>query len=146
MAFLDRFEGDNRVTVVPRDEGDRFDLTSLLGTPQPDTLVYCCGPNNLLDSVEEACAAWPNGSLHLERFTAKVIEASEDALDTFEVECSRSGVTVAVTEGTSIFDACENAGVDVLGSCMHESLVIRAGPAVEISWPLRPSARQNGSS
>ena len=119
MAFLDRFEGDHRVTLAPRDEGDRFDLTSLLGTPQPDTLVYCCGPSALLDGVEEACASWPDGSLHLERFAAKVVEASEDALDTFEVECSRSGITVTVAEGTSIFDAVDKAGVDVLGSCME---------------------------
>ena len=119
MAFLDRFEGDSRVTVVARDESDRFDLSSLLGTPKSRTLVYCCGPNNLLDDVEEACAEWPDGSLHLERFAAKVVEASEDALDSFEVECSRSGVTVTVPEGTTIFDAVEKAGVEVLGSCME---------------------------
>jgi cytochrome P450/ferredoxin-NADP reductase len=119
MAFLDRLEGNDRVTLAPRDEGDRFDLTSLLGTPQPGTLVYCCGPSALLDGVEEACASWPDGSLHLERFSAKVVEASEDALDSFEVECSRSGVTVTVADGTSIFDAVEKAGVDVLGSCME---------------------------
>ncbi len=119
MAFLDRFEGDQRVTLAPRDEGDRFDLLSLLGTPRPGTLVYCCGPSALLDSVEEACASWPDGSLHIERFAAKVVEPSEDALDSFEVECSRSGVTVTVPEGTSIFDAVEKAGVEVLGSCME---------------------------
>ena len=119
MAFLDRFEGDQRVTLAPRDEGDRLDLPSLLGTPQPGTLVYCCGPSALLDAVEEACASWPDGSLHLERFAAKVVEASEDALDSFEVECARSGVTVTVAEGTSIFDAVEKAGVEVLGSCME---------------------------
>ncbi|WP_182376671.1 cytochrome P450/oxidoreductase [Nocardioides sp. WS12] len=119
MAFLDRFEGDQRVTLAPRDEGDRFDLTSLLATPQAGTLVYSCGPGALLDAVEEACAGWPDGSVHLERFAAKEIVASEDALDSFDVECSRSGVTVTVSEGTSIFDAVEKAGVDVLGSCME---------------------------
>ncbi len=119
MAFLDRLEGDDRVTIWPQDEKGMLDLASELGTPQPDTLVYCCGPGALLDAVEEGCAAWPDGSLHVERFAAKKIEASEDALDTFEVECSRSGVTVAVPEGVSIFDAVEKAGVDVIGSCME---------------------------
>jgi ferredoxin-NADP reductase len=119
MAFLDQLEGDQRVTLAPRDEGDRFDIASLLGTPQPDTLVYCCGPSSLLDAVEEGCESWPDGSLHLERFAAKQVVASEDALDSFEVECSRSGVTVTVPEGTSIFDAVEKAGVEVLGSCME---------------------------
>jgi len=119
MAFLDQLEVDDRVTVWPQDELGLLDLASVLGTPQPDTLVYCCGPGALLDAVEEGCAAWPDGSLHLERFAAKKVEASEDALDSFEVECSRSGVTVMVPEGMSIFDAVEKAGVDVLGSCME---------------------------
>ncbi len=119
MAFLDRFERDQRVTLAPRDEGDRFDLTSFLGAPQPGTLVYCCGPAALLDAVEDACASWPDGSLHLERFAAKVVEASEDALESFEVECARSGVTVTVADGASIFDAVDKAGVEVLGSCME---------------------------
>lgn len=119
MAFLERFEGDERVTIWPRDEYGRFDLASLLCTPQPDTLIYCCGPNALMDAVEQGCSAWPSDSLHLERFTAKVIEASAEALDTFEVECARSGVTVTVGKGISIFEAVEKAGVDVLGSCME---------------------------
>lgn len=119
MAFLDALESDDRVTVWPQDEKGLLDLASVLGRPQPDTLVYCCGPGALLDAVEEGCASWPDGSLHLERFAAKEVVASEDALDSFEVECSRSGMTVTVPEGISIFDAVERAGVDVLGSCME---------------------------
>jgi ferredoxin-NADP reductase len=119
MAFLARLESNDRVTVWPQDEKGLLDLDSVLGVPQPDTLVYCCGPGALLDAVEEGCAGWPVGSLHLERFAAKVVEASEGALNAFEVECSRSGVTVTVPENTSIFDAVEKAGVEVLGSCME---------------------------
>ena len=119
MAFLDRLDGNDRVTVWPQDEKGLLDLDAVLGVPQPDTLVYCCGPGGLLDAVEEGCASWPDGSLHLERFAAKAVETSEDALDSFEVECSRSGVTVTVADGTSIFDAVQKAGVDVLGSCME---------------------------
>jgi ferredoxin-NADP reductase len=119
MAFLDVLERNDRVTVWPRDENERFDLASVLGTPRPGTLVYCCGSGALMDAVEEGCAGWPEGSLHLERFAPKVVEASADALDTFEVECVRSGVTVTVPLGMSIFDAVEKAGVHVLGSCME---------------------------
>ena len=119
MAFLDKFDGDDRVTVWPKDEKGRFDLATVLGTRQPDTQVYCCGPGALLDAVEEGCSAWPDGSVHLERFAAKEVEASEDALDTFEVVCARSGVTVTVSDGMTIFEALEKAGVHVLGSCME---------------------------
>jgi ferredoxin-NADP reductase len=119
MAFLDRLGGDGRVTVWAKDEKGRFDLASVLGTPQPDTLVYCCGPEALLDAVEKGGESWPDGSVHIERFAAKKVEASENALDSFEVVCARSGVTVKVSQGMSVFDALEKAGVHVMGSCME---------------------------
>ena len=72
MAFLDELAtyGD-RVTIVPQNEMGMLDLESVLGTPQPDTLVYCCGPEGLLSAVEKFCENWPPGALHLERFSAK---------------------------------------------------------------------------
>lgn len=119
MAFLDRLEGDDRVTIWPQDDKGLLDLASVLDTPRTDTLVYCCGPGALLDAVEEGCASWPDGSLHLERFAPKKVEAPDNALDSFEVECSRSGVTVTVPQGVSIFEAVQEAGVEVLGSCLE---------------------------
>ena len=41
-------------TVCPQDETGLLDLATLLGTPEPDTLVYCCGPEPLLAAVEAA--------------------------------------------------------------------------------------------
>src|SRR6202012_6253744 len=60
MAFLPELAryGD-RVTVAPQDETGLLDLDALLGTPQPDTLVYCCGPEPLLAAGEARCAVWP---------------------------------------------------------------------------------------
>jgi ferredoxin-NADP reductase len=122
MAFLDVLErhGD-RVTISPRDEREgRLDLGSALSEPRDDTLVYCCGPDGLLDAVQEHCRLWPEGSLHVERFAPKQVEEpSEGALESFEVECQRSGVTVTVPADRSIYDTVEEAGVDVLGSCME---------------------------
>jgi ferredoxin-NADP reductase len=122
MAFLDRLEPHGeRVTVSPRDEREgRLDLQSVLAEHREDTLVYCCGPEGLLEAVEDACGSWPADSLHIERFSPKALEEpSPDALDTFEVECQRSGVNVTVPAGRSIYAAVEEAGVDVLGSCME---------------------------
>jgi len=123
MAYLEALErfGD-RVTVCARDEqGDAFrtKLAAVLAAPQENTLVYCCGPEGLLDAVEKGCQAWPDGSLHLERFSAKTVEAPSDALDTFEVECQRSGITLTVPLDKTIYDVAEEAGLDVLGSCME---------------------------
>jgi ferredoxin-NADP reductase len=125
MAFVDdlRRHGD-RVTVCARDAQNganfRANLGSALSSAQENTLVYCCGPDGLLSAVEDACKTWPEGSLHIERFSAKALdEPSPDALETFEVECQRSGITLSVPADKSIYQACEEAGVDVLGSCME---------------------------
>jgi ferredoxin-NADP reductase len=121
MAFVEELESHgDRVTVWPQDERGILDLKALLGTPRDNTLVYCCGPEGLLGAVEAACAVWPEGSLHIERFAAKApTPPAADALDSFEVECQRSGVTVTVPKDKSIYDVVEEAGVDVLGSCME---------------------------
>jgi ferredoxin-NADP reductase len=124
MAFIAELERyGERVTVCPRDEQDtnfRKSLESVLSVADDRTLVYCCGPEGLLAALEDGCSHWPDGSLHIERFSAKALEEpSPDALDLFEVECQRSGLTLTVPQDKSIYDVCEEAGVDVLGSCME---------------------------
>ncbi|KQS60697.1 ferredoxin [Geodermatophilus sp. Leaf369] len=114
MAFLAELEG----TLHPQDEVGLLDLDALLGTPRPDTLVYCCGPEPLLAAVEEHCAGWPAGTLHVERFAPKdagdVVRA-----EGFEVELSLTGTTITVTPEQSVLAALEAAGVDVLSSCQE---------------------------
>ena len=107
------------MSVFPRDVTGRFDLGVILSKPDAETAVYCCGPGGLLTAVEEACQGWPDGSLHIERFAAKTVEAGPDGDTEFVVECQSSGVDVTVPADKSIFDALEEAGIDVLGSCME---------------------------
>ena len=114
----------DRVTVCPRDAQDganfRTNLDAVLSSAQENTLVYCCGPEGLLSAVEDACKTWPEDILHVERFSAKELEPpSPEALETFEVECQRSGITLTVPPDKSVYQVCEDAGVDVLGSCME---------------------------
>lgn len=123
MAFAEPLSdayGD-RVTLWPDDENGLFDLEAALREPAEQTLVYCCGPEQLLSAAERHCAHWPEGSLHIERFAAKasVAEAGVAALETFQVVCQRSGVTVEVSEDTSILEALEDADVPILSSCLE---------------------------
>lgn len=114
MAFLEELEG----TVHPQDEVGLLDLDALLGTPREDTLVYCCGPEPLLAAVEEHCAAWPAGALHVERFAPK--DAGDPVLSgSFEVELSISGQTLTVGPDETVLAVLEAAGVDVLSSCQE---------------------------
>lgn len=120
MAFLTELEpyGD-KVTLLPQDEAGFPDLDALLGTPEPGTLVYTCGPTGLLDAVEARCASWPSGSLHLERFAAKAAEADAGGDSEFELVLQRSGLTLTVPADKSIFEVCRDAGVSVVGSCLE---------------------------
>ncbi len=118
MAFLEALEDatGNRVTLHPQDEVGLIDLPKILGTPRPDTLVYSCGPEPLLNAVEQHCGAWPEGSLHVERFSPK--EQGEPVLaDSFEVELATSGLTLTVPPDKSILDVVEEAGIEVFSSC-----------------------------
>jgi ferredoxin len=118
MAFradlLAQYPG--QVRIRPQDETGLLDLAAILGRPQPGTLVYCCGPAPLLDAVTGCCADWPEGALHLERFTPAAATHRPSG-SAFEVELAQAGLTLMVPPGRSILDVIEAAGVPVLSSC-----------------------------
>ncbi|NGM13146.1 PDR/VanB family oxidoreductase [Verrucosispora sioxanthis] len=116
MAFADalREKYGDRVGLYPQDETGLLDLDELLGRPA-DGLVYCCGPEALIAAVEQRCRTWPPGALHVERFTPLAPTEAVDA--PVEVELTLSGRTLTVPPGTSILEAVEAAGVQVLSSC-----------------------------
>jgi ferredoxin-NADP reductase len=117
MAFLDELAryGD-RVSVCPQDETGLLDLDGLLGTPREDTAVYCCGPEPLLTAVEQRCAAWPHGTLHVERFAPRP-QAAPSRSDAFEIVLAQSELTLEVPPERSILSVVEEAGIPVLSSC-----------------------------
>lgn len=118
MAYLDHLgQYGDRVTVVPQDELGLLDVAGVLGVPDPQTLVYSCGPEPLLAVCEQTCAAWPHGALHLERFTARAVDASDDS--EFELVLRRSGIVTTVPAGTSVLQAMRDSGVSVLASCLE---------------------------
>lgn len=112
MAFtadLSRHEG--RVSIHPQDEHGLLDLPEL----QPDTAVYCCGPEPLLTAMERHAAGWPEGTLRVERFTPV---ADDGARTAFEVELS-SGRVLEVPADRSILEVIEESGTAVLSSCQE---------------------------
>jgi cytochrome P450/ferredoxin-NADP reductase len=117
MAFLDELsQYGERVEVCPQDETGLLPLAALLGTPEPETAIYCCGPEPLLAAVTSHSTSWPPGSLHLERFAPKP-QAEPVRKDAFEVVLRRSELTLTVPPERSILSVVEEAGVGVLSSC-----------------------------
>ncbi|MFD8516934.1 PDR/VanB family oxidoreductase [Streptomyces antimycoticus] len=121
MAFADQLAAryGDKVRLVPQDEEGLLDLAPYLGTPaDPGTLVYCCGPEPLLQAAEEACRDWPEGSLHTERFQPRADDAGAGSGGrAFELVLTRSGLTLTVEPERSVLRTVEEAGVPVLYSC-----------------------------
>jgi ferredoxin-NADP reductase len=69
------------------------------------TLVYCCGPEPLIQAVEQRCAA------RTERFK------TEKSGQKFDIELALSGLTLTVPEDKSVLEVVEEAGIPVLSSC-----------------------------
>ena len=101
-----------RVRFVHQDEHGLLDLDRALSDLPPGTPVYCCGPEPLLDAVENRVRA----GLHVERFAPREREGDLDCT-AFDVELLRSGLTLTVPPHKSILDVIEAAGVPVLSSC-----------------------------
>jgi cytochrome P450/ferredoxin-NADP reductase len=117
MAFLGELAGyGDRVTVWPQEEKGFIDLKGLLGNARPDTLIYCCGPEPLLNAVEAQTAAWPTGSLHVERFVAKPL-TEPVRTEAFDVHLAQSAITLTIPVDRTILSMVEEAGVGVLSSC-----------------------------
>ncbi|MFD0119210.1 PDR/VanB family oxidoreductase [Streptomyces sp. NPDC058320] len=116
MPFLEEAEklgGERgRVRVVAEDEDGRPDLAGLLADSAPDTAVYCCGPEGLMEAV--AAALPGHCRLHRERFAP---HTSADGNGPFEVELRRSGRTVPVPAGTSVLAAVRAEVPNVSYSC-----------------------------
>lgn len=116
MAFLNELAPYGyRVTVAPQDEVGLLNIANLLRQRRPDTLVYCCGPEPLLSAVKSQCAAWPSGSLNVERF--KAIDLGPQTDQPFQVELRRTGTHLTVPVGKTILETIEETGTIVVHSC-----------------------------
>lgn len=116
-AFLEEARGlGGEVCLHASEAGSRLDVPARLAQPEPDTVLYCCGPERLMDAVEAATAAWPEDSVRFEWFTPKSRPADEVS-GAFELVCDQSGVTLSVPPEKSVLEVLTEAGFDVPRSC-----------------------------
>ena len=118
MAFLDELAryGDRVDGARRRTRPGLLDLDALLGTPEPDTLVYCCGPEPLLAAVEQRCARLAARRPARGAVRAQAADRA-GARRGVRGRPARSELTLTVPPDRSILDVVEEAGVGVLSSC-----------------------------
>jgi ferredoxin-NADP reductase len=117
--FLSEIEAlGGEVSLHSSDAGTRLDVAQRLGGVQGDTVIYCCGPERLMAAVEQATAAWPEGSVRFEWFAPRSRPVDETS-GGFEVRCENSGITLAVPPEKSVLEVLNEAGFGVPCSCQQ---------------------------
>ncbi|MCR9138314.1 MAG: cytochrome P450/oxidoreductase [Alphaproteobacteria bacterium] len=119
MALLDRAICDhgNALHLHVGDEGTRLDIAATIEGLGTGDHVYCCGPERMLEALDAMTANRPEGSIHVERFTAGSTVLDPAREHAFTVELEDSGLTIAVGNDQTLLHALGAAGVDVPCDC-----------------------------
>ncbi|MBX3098317.1 MAG: cytochrome P450/oxidoreductase [Salinibacterium sp.] len=110
MAFLDELPDGAYVHGA----GERLDLVETLRAAPAGALVYCCGPDRMLDAVVSA-GELLGVDVRVERFAG--VDAIREGDVALEVGLARSGETLAVPADRSILGALQDRGIEVLTAC-----------------------------
>lgn len=104
-----------RLTLLAQDEGRTIDAAALIAPLAPQAECYVCGPLGLLDAMRRAWAAAgrPAANLRYETFG----NSGRHAPEAFTVKVPRHGIECVVPVGTSMLEALEQAGMQVLSDC-----------------------------
>ena len=92
-------------------------LEQVLGTVQPGTHLYVCGPKGFMDWVlgSARAAGWPEAQLHFEFFGADVAPSADDS--GFDVKLASSGRVIRIPADRTVVQALGDAGIEVQVSC-----------------------------
>lgn len=122
-VFLDRLAAAGPELHLYPAGGARLDLPAVVAAAGPHTLVYCCGPQRMLDEIT---ALVDRERLRIESFDPappSTPPAAEEAVtdapadSPCAVQFGEDGPIVEVAATESVLDALERSGADVMWSC-----------------------------
>lgn len=119
MAFREALVAldPDRVRLVDTAAEPRPDLKEMIHRLGPGGVVYCCGPNSLIETVTGICEA-AAVRYETEYFGAAAPPAGEGPGDDIvELELRRSGLSLTVGPGTTLLQAIRDAGVQIYSDC-----------------------------
>lgn len=118
MPFADELAEryPDHVVISSADTGPRPDFTAALDDLQDGSVVYCCGPSSMMDTLDALISdAYPKITLHVERFAATERDDSQN--EAFQVFLAPAGEVVDVPADSSALDALRTVLPDLPGSC-----------------------------
>ncbi len=119
MAYVDELRAlhGERLRLHAADQGARADYARELRDLPAGCGVYACGPQRLLDALQELSAAWPPGTLRVERFQGGAGALDPTKEHAFDVELSDSGQRIRVGADQTLLQALRAANIDLPSDC-----------------------------
>ncbi|CAM5499682.1 PDR/VanB family oxidoreductase [Eoetvoesiella caeni] len=99
------------------EQGGYLQVADLVQNLAEGEQIYCCGPQALMEAVQDAAATHPPGVAHFEWFSAPKTDAPPAAAGTFEIRLERSGLSFSVPPDKSILEVLEENGFSLPFSC-----------------------------
>ena len=96
------------------DPSQRLDVSSLLKQPLSESLVYCCGPQSLMDAVGNATLNWATKKIRFETFTPRTLDGSDLP---FQIKIASTGQSFHVNSTTTILQTLHQNGIRHPFSC-----------------------------
>jgi ferredoxin-NADP reductase len=118
-AFLDELSAllGNRLIVHASDEGARLDLDATLGALPDDVIAVMCGPMRMLEAARRAWtdAGRAPADLRYETFGSSGLKPTA----AFRVRLKDSNTELVVPQNSSMLDALNGAGFEVISDCQR---------------------------
>ena len=90
-----------------------YDFWPIVETPD-ERLIYCCGPKNLMEDIEDMTGHWPEHQVKFEDFKPVTILRNDDK--PFQVKLT-NGDVFDVAENQTILQVLRNNGLALRSSC-----------------------------
>lgn len=120
MAFQDRLQRDHgdRLHTYVSAEGRRLDLARMLAHVGAGTQVYVCGPDRMVQALEELAETWLEpDALHVEHFSS-ALEALDPSIEhAFDVVLSDSDLTLRVPPDKTVLQTLREHNIDIQSDC-----------------------------
>jgi len=113
---LKAFDGlaKTHIHISGGDPSRRLDVSSLLEQPLAESLVYCCGPQSLMDAVGKATLNWATKKIRYETFTPRTLDGSDLP---FNIKIASTGQSFHVNSTTTILETLHQNGIRHPFSC-----------------------------
>lgn len=99
------------------EQGGYLQVAGMVQSLADGEQIYCCGPQALMEAVQDAAVDYPPGVAHFEWFSAPKTDAAPAETGAFEIRLERSGLSFSVPPDKSILEVLEENGFSLPFSC-----------------------------